>query len=123
VGRSLAAIVIGYLVFAASAGMLFRVSGQDPRVFPSSMFLVFSVGYGVVFALLAGYLAAAVAGRSEMLHAGTLAGIVAVIALVSMIIERRHGSTWSEWAVLACMVPAALVGGAICRAGRTHGQE
>ncbi len=115
--RSIAAVIVGYLIFAASAGLLFRVSGQDPRSFPPPMFLVFSVGYGAVFALLAGYVAAAVAGRRQVLHAGILAGIVAVIALASMAIERSQGSTWSEWAVLLCMVPAALIGGVICRLG------
>ena len=35
-GRSIVAVAIGYLIFAASAVVLFRVTGVDPKVPPTA---------------------------------------------------------------------------------------
>jgi hypothetical protein len=109
--RSILAILAGYLVFGISAALLFNVSGQDPRLTPGIGFIVFSSVYGAAFALLAGYFAAAFAGRRPLLHASILAGLLGAIALASLISKLGNASPWSEIAVLVLMVPAAMAGG------------
>jgi hypothetical protein len=99
----------GYPVFGVSAVLLFQLSGQDPNVVPGMGFMVFSVIYGIGFALLGGWLAARIARRREQLHAGIVAGIIGLLALVSMAVNRA--SPWSEIAVVVCMAPAAALGG------------
>ena len=61
---------------------------------------MFFVAYGTAFAFLGGYLTALVASQYEAVHGLVLAGVLAVIALVSMILEWPHGSVWSQAAVL-----------------------
>jgi len=109
--RSALAIVAGYLVFGLSAGLLFGMSGQDPHRTPSAGFAVFSIVYGMTFSFLGGCLAATIAGRRARLHAAILAAILGVIAVISMVVQWRQGSVWSELSVLLTMVPAVLAGG------------
>ena len=82
--RSVVAIVVGYLVFGVSSAILFAAGG---------------------------YLAARMAGRRPLLHAGVVSGIVATTAILAMIVERQASSLRSQIAVLFVMAPAALAGG------------
>ncbi len=109
--RSVVGVVVGYLVFGASAAMLFALNGQDPNIVPGTGFLAASVVYGVAFAILGGFLAAVIAGRKEVVHAGIVAAIIATIALVSLLAKFGKSSIWSEVSVLVLMAPAALFGG------------
>jgi hypothetical protein len=109
--RSVIAIVAGYLVFGASSAMLFGVSGQDPHLLPTPGFLLCSVVYGTAFAAAGGYLAARLAPRRPLLHAGVVAALLGVGALAAIVLERSAGSIWSQLLVLFVMTPAALGGG------------
>jgi len=111
--RGLLGLVTGYVVFAASAALLFVISRHDPHAPVSTEFLVFSVACGIVFAFLGGYLAAAIAGRGGMLYALAVAIAIAVGALVSLIARPGQGAIWSQIAALLLMSPAAVVGGYI----------
>jgi hypothetical protein len=110
-GRSVFAVLAGYLVFGLSAAILFGLSRVDPHQPPSTGFAVGSVAYGVFFAAIAGYVAAALAPGRARRHAAILAGIIAGIALVSLILNLGSGSVWSELATALLMAPAVLVGG------------
>jgi hypothetical protein len=48
--RSVIAVIAGYLVFGGSAGLLFGLSGRDPKVWPGIGFAAFSTLYGMAFA-------------------------------------------------------------------------
>jgi hypothetical protein len=111
--RSIAGVAAGYLIFALSAVLLFQVSGQDPKSFPELWFLVGSTLYGIVFAMLGGFVAAAIASRRPALHAIIVAALIGALALVSLIASLGRGSVWSEIAVLFFMTPAAAIGGFI----------
>jgi len=112
-GRSMVAVAIGYLVFALSAGALFRFSGRDPHVFPELSFLAFSVAYGVLFGALGGYIAGVIARQKEPQHAGIVAAVMALGALASVLGQTGQGSPWSQAAVLLLVVPATVFGGAL----------
>jgi hypothetical protein len=114
--RTISGIIIGYLVFAVSAFLLFRVTHQDPHA-PTVMGVeIMAIAYGVFFAFFAGYWGTPIAGRSDRLVAGIIAAVMATMAIVSMMAK---GVSWSPMAALIFMVPAELVGGYVqARKGR-----
>jgi hypothetical protein len=118
--RSIVAVVAGYLVFALSAFAFFQVSGQAPhRVAPVSVMLA-SSAFGVVFALLGGYVAGWLAGRRPMRHGVAVAVVLAGGALVSLLSTFGKGAIWSQVAALVFMAPSAVFGGWL-RARRAGG--
>jgi len=108
--RSAGAVVAGYFVFAASAVLLFQLSGQDPHAEAPSTFMIASVVWGAVFALVAGWLAAHVAVRRPATHAAAVAAVIGAGAIVSMAAD-ADGARWSQIAALAVMAPCAWLGG------------
>jgi fructose-specific phosphotransferase system IIC component len=106
--RVTSGIILGYLVFAASAFALFRITGHDPHSPASIRFEIGAIAFGVLFAVLAGFIASFIGGRRDMFAAKCVAVIVAVGAIISMI---ATVVSWSQiWAVIA-MAPAVLLGG------------
>ena len=108
---SVVAVVVGYLVFGASAAVLFNVTDHDPRETPSLLFAVGAIAYGIFFAGLGGYVAASLAPMQPRRHAVILATVIAIVALVSLVFEFRNGSVWSQVATAVLMAPAATAGG------------
>jgi hypothetical protein len=106
--RTIAGVIIGYLVFGGSVFLLFRVTHQDPHAPTVMGFEIMAIGYGVFFAFFAGYWGTGIAGRTDMLVATVIAVIMAAVAIASMV---RMGIGWSPMAALVTMVPAELVGG------------
>jgi hypothetical protein len=113
-GRSVFAVIAGYLVFGLSAVLLFQIAGVDPHVDTRLGFKIFSVAYGVVFALGAGWLAARLAPGRPLFHAAIVSVIIAVAATGSLV--GASGAKWSQLAALLLMTPAVLLGGRL--AGR-----
>jgi hypothetical protein len=113
--RSVAAVVVGYLIFGVSSGLLFRLSGRDPHLVPSTGFLVFSIAYGMAFAMAGGFAAASIATRQRTLHALAVAGMIAVTSFAALIVEWGAGSVWSQLTTLVLMAPAAAIGGYLRR--------
>jgi Na+-translocating ferredoxin:NAD+ oxidoreductase RnfD subunit len=109
--RSFLSIVAGYLVFAITAVLLFRISGVDPHQSPAIGFIIGSIVYGVFFAGLGGYVTASIARQKELAHALVVAVIIALIAIVSIILAPKEGVLWSELATLLLSAPAAWIGG------------
>jgi hypothetical protein len=110
--RFASGVILGYLVFAGSAFLLFHITQHDPHAPASISFEIGAIGFGVLFAVLGGFVASFIGGRRDMLAAKCVAVIVALGAIVSMI---ATVVSWSQvWAVLA-MAPAVLLGGWIYR--------
>ena len=109
--KSILAVVVGYLVFAVSAFAFFKLSGQPPHQEATLPFIVGSTVFGMVVALLGGYVAAWLAGRRPLAHALAVAAIMALGATVSLIATLGKGSIWSQIAGLALIAPSAVVGG------------
>jgi pimeloyl-ACP methyl ester carboxylesterase len=107
--RSVLAVVVGYLVFAGSAALLFQITGQAPHAPASPEFMASSILYGVVFAGLGGYVAARVARHQPARHAALVAGLIALGAVISLVMG--SGSAWSQVAAILLMAPAAWVAG------------
>jgi hypothetical protein len=109
--RSIGAVIIGYVVFAASAFAVFRVSGRAPHAAAPVPFMLASIASGVAFALVGGYVAAWIAGRRPLAHGAGVAALLALGAAVSLASTLGHGAVWSQLAALVLMAPAAIAGG------------
>jgi len=113
--RSIGSVAAGYFIFAASAILLFQMSGRDPHAEAPMAFKAATVIWGAVFALVAGWLTARIAGRQPTTHAAVLAGVIAFGAIVSMV-TGPGDAIWSQIAAAVVMAPCAFIGGLISRA-------
>src|SRR3954471_388348 len=118
--RSVGAVAAGYLAFGIPGALLFLLSGQYPHATASAAFEVASIVWGAVFALVAGWLTARIAGRRPATHAAVVAALIAAGALVSIAADRSH-AIWSQVSALAIMAPCAWAGGLISRGTQRAG--
>jgi hypothetical protein len=109
--RSVVAVILGYILFASSAFAVFRVSGQAPHAAAPLPFMLVTIGSGVVFALIGGYVAGWIGGRRPLAHGVAMAALLAVGAGVSLASTLGHGAVWSQVAALTLMAPSAALGG------------
>ena len=100
--------VLGYLLFAGSAFALFHITEHNPHAPATISFKACAVTYGMLFALLAGFIASFIGGRPHFVAAWIVGALIAAGAIVSMILTVV---SWSQIVALAFMAPAAVVGG------------
>jgi hypothetical protein len=117
--RSIVAVVLGYLLFAFSAVVLFRVTARDPHAVQSFAFELLTVAYGIAFAALGGYTAARLAPDHPARHAAIMAALLALGATVSLIAAPGPGATWTQWCALLLMAPSALLAGRLSKGPRS----
>jgi len=110
--RSIGAVVAGYFVFAASAVLLFQMSGRDPHADLPFTFKVASTIWGAVFALVGGWLAAHVSVSRPATHAAVVAAVIAIGALLSLMLD-PSGARWSQLSAIVVMAPSAWLGGVL----------
>ena len=111
IAKSILAVVVGYLIFAVSAFAFFQISGQPPHQAAPLPIMLESIAFGMVFALLGGYVAAWLAQRRPVAHGAGVAAVLAIGAAVSLLNTLGKGAVWSQVAALALMAPCALLGG------------
>jgi len=70
-----------------------------------------SIAYGMVFALLGGYVAAWLAHRRPLAHGVAVAAVLAVGAAISLLSTLGKGAIWSQVQALILMAPCAALGG------------
>ena len=109
--RSVIAVAVGYLVFAASAVALFQLSGHDPHSSNDVGFMVVGIFYGFFFATLAGFVAARIGGRYEIEHSLAVASLIAAAGAASLLMRDSLGVIWTQLAALLVMAPSAMAGG------------
>jgi hypothetical protein len=109
--RTIAGIIVGDVIFAGSAVLLFRFAGVDPHsTMAHPTFISFSILYGIIFAGLGGFVAGVIGRREDIICGILLAVIIALGAITSLIIRPGAGAIWTQSAALVLMSPAALVG-------------
>jgi hypothetical protein len=109
--RSILAIVVGYLVFAVPAFLLFRLTGHDPHAPATAVFVLLTIVFGVIVAFGAGYVAALIGRRSPIWHSAAVGIVLAGIALLSMALQWGRGGLWTQAAAVLVMAPSASLGG------------
>ncbi|WOK09395.1 hypothetical protein RT717_12170 [Imperialibacter roseus] len=107
--RNILAVVIGYLVFAVSAVLLFQLSGIDPHNDPSVGVMALTIAYGIVFSFLGGLLAQPISGSGKLTVNYFLAGLMAGFAAFSMF--KSEGNHFTQLAAIFLFAPASALGG------------
>ena len=120
--RSILAIIVGYLTFAIPIRILFLIwfgmPDSDNMPTPSMGFMPFSIVFGFIFTIAAGYVTALIATRLEIKHVYFLAGVLILLAIVNMITAAGNEPFWYQIVNLITGVAGVLLGGSI-RAGQT----
>jgi hypothetical protein len=118
--RSIIGVIVGYAIFAVSAVVFFRFAGRDPHAPQDAAFVVGAGVFGMASAAVGGFVAGVIAGRRPMLHAGIVAGVLAVGAIVSLLSRPGEGAVWSQVSAVCLMAPSALVGRIRSSPARRH---
>lgn len=108
--RAFLAVVAGYLIFAGSAVLFFRLLNVDPHSPATVRFEVFTIACGLAFALLGGFVTGKIARRTDLNCGIALALVIALGATVSMVAHPGAGSVWTQTAALLLCAPASLAG-------------
>jgi len=109
ISRSINSVLLGYLVFALSAVLLYQLSGIDPHSDPTTGFLVFSISYGLLFSFVGGLLTQLLSKTTKLIVNYELALILAGFAVISYIMT--SGNHYSQIASIFLFAPCTLVGG------------
>ena len=121
--RVFSGVVFGYLLFELLWRGLFQITNTDPHVPASISFQFGAAVCGMLFALVAGYVAGFIGGRPHFNAAWIAGGVVALTAIVIMF---RNMVAWPQIFELLFMAPAVVVGGwtyVLRGRARTGGQD
>ena len=113
--RSGIAVILGYAIMAAGVIALFAIWFRQPDSLPDSLpsrgFMLFSLGYGGIMAVIGGYVTATIAHQAELRHTLVLAAVIGGMALVSSAIADGKEPLWYQLANLLIAIPAVILGG------------
>jgi uncharacterized oligopeptide transporter (OPT) family protein len=106
--RVFSGIVFGYLLFELLWRAVFQVTDTDPHAPASISFEFGAIVCGLLFALLAGYVASFIGGKPHF-NAAWGAGIL--VALTAIVVMINKVVAWPQMTQLFFMAPAVVVGG------------
>lgn len=109
--RNIFGVIVGYLIFAVSAVLLFKAGGIDPHAEASIGLIIGVVAFGCVFAFISGYVCKRIAASSKSTVNIALAVVIATFAAFSLIMS--DGSHYTQIAAIALFAPMSLIGGVI----------
>ena len=113
VWRGILGALLGYVIFATPAALMFNLMGWDPHAPASLAVIVASTVVGCLAfvsttrAAIGGYVAARI-GRARW-PGVVVAALIAVGALISLVASPGAGAIWSQLVAILLMAPAALL--------------
>jgi hypothetical protein len=119
-GRTVVAVIVGYVIFGLSAVVLFKGTGHSPGVIPTTAFAAVSVGVGLLSAIAAGWTTARLAPQSGTSHAVILAILMIFSGLVSFFFAP---GVWFQLLTMFVFAPAAMAGGMMGQGRRGIGNR
>lgn len=121
IGRSIAAIVLGFLavvILSLGTDQLLHVTNVYPpwgRAMHEPGLNLLALGYRIVYSILGCWIAARLAPRRPMLHAMILGAIGFVLAtagaVATLSLEKPLGPSWYPIALALTALPCAWIGG------------
>ncbi|HEX3101402.1 MAG TPA: hypothetical protein VHQ01_06420, partial [Pyrinomonadaceae bacterium] len=111
--RNIAGVIVGYLIFAVAAVMLFGISGTDPHADAGSGTMTMVILCGGAFAFVGGYVAKLIASTRTMIANFVLALIMAGFAAFSLFMSA--GNHYTQIAAIFLFAPLSLFGGFLRR--------
>lgn len=107
--RNIVAVIVGYLIFAVSAVMLFKFAGIDPHAESGIATKAGVIALGAVFAFIGGFTAKIIAASRSLVPNIILAILMAGFAAFSAL--RSGGEHYTQIAAIFVFAPASLIGG------------
>ncbi len=111
--RNFFAVIVGYLIFAVSAAILFKISGIDPHAEAGAGTIATVLLFGGVFSFIGGYLAKTIAATHTPWANYALAFLIAAFAAFSYL--KSPGSHYTQLASIFLFAPLSLAGGLLRR--------
>ena len=115
--RNILGLIVGYLIFAVSAVLLFNLSGIDPHADASYGTIALVVSFGAVFAFLGGYIAKLIAATNTLTANYVLAILMAGFAAFSFF--KSPGNHYTQIAAIFLFAPMSILGGFLRRRSET----
>lgn len=111
-------VVAVLVAVATSVAERVMLGGTGIGVEPTTAFLIVNLVYGVVIAIVGGYVAATVSDHSPLGHAAALAAFMMALSLASWLVvnggEPAPGQPdWYPWVVALLVPPWAVLGGVL----------
>ena len=117
--RSLGGIILGFftvvVLVLVTTPVAVKLLLKDPAGRPTAPYLVVNLLFGLLAAAAGGWVAAHVAGRAPLVHAGILGGIILALGLWTAAqggAARAGQPTWYAWTLPFVGAAGAVVGGA-----------
>jgi hypothetical protein len=107
--RNVLSVIAGYALFAVTAVLWFSLTNHPPHRAASARFELATLAYGLLFALLGGFVTQWIASRDSMTVNFILAALMIVLALISSLTS--GGAHWTQYMTMFIFAPASLVGG------------
>lgn|GEM_PF-2524527 len=119
IARGLLAVFCGFAVFFILVRMMAAFVGSGPDTSgayvngPVMNYLLVSLAWTVVAAVLAGYVTALAAGSHEFPHTAALGLLMVVLSLISMRQEGIAQPGWYQTTIAGCGPISAMIGAAV----------
>jgi hypothetical protein len=109
IARNILGVIAGYLIFAVSAVLLFKLGGIDPHAEATVGLIAGVAVFGAVFAFVGGFVAKLVAASQTFIVNIILAVLMAGFAAFSLL--KSDGSHYTQLAAILIFAPMSMVGG------------
>jgi len=107
--RKILSVIAGYLIFAVTSVLLFKLAAQDPHQPASGQFMMITLAWGIFFSVIAGMIVQLVSGSRTLFLNYILASMMFAFAAISMILSK--GSHWTQLFAMLVFAPVSIVGG------------
>ena len=109
IARNIIAVILGYVIFAVSAVLLFQLSKIDPHANPSTGVIIVTLVFGFVFSFIGGLLTQLISKPHSLTINYVLAAIMTGFAAFSWF--KSPGNHFSQIAAIFLFAPASILGG------------
>ena len=120
-GRTILSVVVGYAIFVITALGLFKFSGHKPHSDPTTVFVIVTAIYGIVFSFIAGLVTQIISRAKNLKINYVLAFIIAGFATFS--IFKSGGNHWTQLLAIFIFAPASILGGLINKKRMTNNSK
>lgn len=112
IARSVLGVLLGFGVFFAIIRMLSAFAGSLTNA-PPANYLLLSLAWTVVAAVLGGYITARIAGSHEFPHAAAVGLLIIAMGFIAMRQEGASQPSWYQITIAGCGPISAMIGAAI----------
>lgn len=107
--KNIVAVIAGYLIFAISAVMFFKLTNTDPHTDPTTGYAIATAIYGVVFSALGGFITELIARTGNIKINLLLAVLMAGFAAFSLF--KSASNHWTQLLAIVLFAPTSILGG------------